>query len=139
MGTQMSQMSQQENLKEICIFAFNKNKKAVQSKPNSPLDNRSGSGVGVFVLQANRFEQVGGTGARARDGGGEGLYPNSTSLNRSYCMGTSFSVNRQNDRQIHTTKNITFPKTTYAGGNNESHSLFTNLYQILLCFLLLRH
>ena len=75
MGTQMSQMSQQENLKEICIFAFNKNKKAVQSKPNSPLDNRSGSGVGVLVPQVNRVEQVGGTGARARDGGGEGLYP----------------------------------------------------------------
>ena len=76
MGTQMSQMSHQANLKEICIFAFIKNRKAVQSKPDSPLDNRSGRGVGVLVPQVNRFKQVGGTGARAaRNGGGEGLYP----------------------------------------------------------------
>ena len=64
MGTQKSQMSQQANLKEICIFTFINNKKAFQWKPNSPLDNRSGIGVGVFVPQVNRFKQFGDRAAR---------------------------------------------------------------------------
>ena len=65
-------MSQQANLKEFCIFALSRTRKQFSRSPTARL---SGSRVRVLVLQVNRFEQVGGTGPRARDGVGKGCIP----------------------------------------------------------------
>ena len=69
------------------------NKKIFQSKANRMLGNRSGDGP-----QVNKFEQVGG------------------GYHVTYHMRTPFYEQTEWQTDRHTTKNITFPETTYADG-----------------------
>ena len=87
------------------------NKKVFQSKANRMLGNRSGDGP-----QVNKFEQVGG------------------GYHVTYHMRTPFYEQTEWQTDRRTTKNITFPETTYADGtcasgkeNSSSRSqIFTN-------------
>ena len=82
-------------------------KKAFQSQINRPLNNRLGKGGDP---QVNKYEQVSG-------GGGQ--------VNKCEQVGGGLQVNKFEQNLSHgvprgqkdMTENITFPQTTYAGGN----------------------